>query len=69
MQHDTTAPTIDELAAQVAKLRAQLDGHAKAVRVLCQLDEVNELPRPRLRVISGSARRRTARRGRLRVAE
>jgi hypothetical protein len=63
MQNDTAVPaaTMDELATQVAKLRARID----AWELLERLSLLGELPRPKLCVITSTGRRRTARRGQL----
>jgi hypothetical protein len=66
----TTTATMDELHAEVAKLRARLDAHEEAQRLIMFGIDHKPLPTtPRLRVIPGSARRCTAPRGRLRLAK
>jgi hypothetical protein len=58
---------IDELRAEVAELRATLAAHTAAMMLIAGNVE-DEMPRrDRLRVISGSGRRRTARRGKLAI--
>jgi hypothetical protein len=61
-----TAATLEELAAEVAHLRARLDAN----ELLARMSLLDEMPqRPRLRVISCyTGRKRTAPRGRLRLA-